>query len=378
MTVDGVVAESENTFKLSGEVSVADYVRDATLNVLVQDEIPSPEDTDYTFVWMSDTQFYTEVFPELFESQVNWIKDNKDRLNIEYVFHSGDIVNTVNQEYQWVIADRYMNVLEESDIPYGVLAGNHDIGLPELDYTQFSRYFGAHRFQDQVYYGESYEDNRGHYDLISSHGNDYMMVYMGWQPDGDGISWMNQVLSRYPDRIAILNFHQYLDGFGNRTAIAERIFEEVVVPNENVQIVLGGHHHGSQVLIDEIDDNGDGVVDRQVYQLLGNFQDAPRGGNGYMNVMSVDMSNNTIHVNTYSPDLDAYDLFDPYTITLDLAPKTKRVSTDYFEVNAYTDQEIGWCMMWRAVIRLTSYGKICRRGKATPGIHWFVIRRGER
>ena len=36
------------------------------------------------------------------------------------------------------------------------------------------------------------------------------MVYMGWGIGNDEIEWMNQVLAQYPERKAILNFHEYL------------------------------------------------------------------------------------------------------------------------------------------------------------------------
>ncbi|GIN71794.1 hypothetical protein J14TS2_22690 [Bacillus sp. J14TS2] len=350
--VDFLVADSEEIFSLKGEVHIENYVRDGVINVLVQDEIPPREEYDYSFVWLSDTQFYTEVFPELYESQVNWIVDKKDELNIEYVFHTGDIVNTYNQMYQWEFADQYMKILEDADVPYGVLAGNHDIQLrPEIDYTNYYAYFGEDRFLHQPYYGGSYQNNRGHYDLISSHGMDFIMVYMGWQPDENGIKWMNEVLAQYPDRFAVLNLHEYLNGNGERSNIGERIYQDVVLPNENVKLVLGGHYHGSEVLLKnasqpirvlstEVDDNEDGTPNRVVHQLLGNFQDANRGGDGYMNVMNIDMERDKIYVNTYSPTLDDYDLFPPYTLELDLEPMTKRVSTNYLAINAYVDQKI--------------------------------------
>src|SRR5699024_1662221 len=172
---------------------------------------PDFTEFDFNFAWLADTQFYTEVFPWHFENQVEWIADNKDNMNIEYVFHSGDIVNTWNQEYQWEYADQYMRVLEEADVPYGILAGNHDVELPEMDYTNYYKYFGEDRFSDQPHYGGSFQNNRGHYDLISVQGIDFIMVHMGWQPQDDGIAWMNEVLEAHSDRIAILNFHQYLD-----------------------------------------------------------------------------------------------------------------------------------------------------------------------
>ncbi|WP_062107990.1 FIMAH domain-containing protein [Bacillus niameyensis] len=355
--VDKHIAKTEEGFSLIGEVAVSNFTRDGMVNILVQDEIPPRDEYDYTFVWLSDTQFYTEVFPELYESQVDWIVQNKEEMDIKYVFHTGDIVNTYNQMYQWEFADQYMQRLEDANIPYGVLAGNHDVQLqPEIDYANYYRYFGEDRFINQPYYGESYLNNRGHYDLISSHGTDFIMIYMGWQPTTEGIAWMNEVLAQYPDRFAILNFHEYLLANGQRSNIAERVYQEVILPNENVKMVLGGHYHGSihqtrmmaeadenlvRVATERIDDTGDGKPDRVVHQLLGNFQDAHRGGDGYMNVMNIDVSNNMIYVNTYSPELDSYDLFPPYTLELDLTPKKKSVSTDFFEVNVYTEKEIG-------------------------------------
>lgn len=388
--LDKHTAKSEVSFSLSGEVEPKEYVRDGIVNTLIQDEIPPREDYDYSFVWLSDTQFYTEVFPKLYESQVDWIVKKKDEMDIKYVFHTGDIVNTYNQTYQWEFADQYMQRLEDANIPYGVLAGNHDIQLkPEINYDSFYQYFGADRFKNQPYYGKSYENNRGHYDLISSHGTDFIMLYMGWQPTEEGIAWMNEVLAEYPDRFAILNFHEYLLGNGKRSAIGEKLYNEVVLPNENVRLVLGGHYHGSQhtmdmrksndenlvrVTTDRLDDSGDGKPDRVVHQLLGDFQEADRGGDGYMNVMNVDVKNNMIYVNTYSPDLDKYDLFPPYTIELDLTPMKKHIATDFFEVNVYTDDEIGKAAK---VENGSEAAYLWDDLKADQGYYWYAVARNE-
>ena len=56
-------------FTLKQNVEVGEFVKDSRkINVLVQDEIPvSPDDYDYSFVWMSDTQYYSESFPYIFD-----------------------------------------------------------------------------------------------------------------------------------------------------------------------------------------------------------------------------------------------------------------------------------------------------------------------
>lgn len=337
-------------FELTGKVSVNEFVKDSKINVLIQDEIPSsPDEYDYTFIWMSDTQYYSESYPHIFERQTNWIAEKQEELKIKYVFHTGDIVDEADQEYQWVYADEYMSVLDDNEIPYGVLAGNHDVDHKTNDYTEFSKWFGEERFKDKPYYGESYKNNRGHYDLISAKGNDYIMVYMGWGIQDEDIEWISDVLKQYPNRKAILNFHEYMLVSGNRSPLGNRIYNQVVLPNENVVAVLSGHYHDSETLIDAVDDNGDGNPDREIYQMLGDYQGGPEGGQGYMKLLHFDQDNNRIVVNTYSPYLDDYNFYDPATypgkdemiINLNLQPEEKRVATDYFAVNIYTDTEIG-------------------------------------
>ncbi|HEU5139059.1 MAG TPA: metallophosphoesterase, partial [Bacillales bacterium] len=344
VTIDSFVPESEETFTLSGKVNVADYARDNKINVIVQDQIPQREDYDYTFVWMTDTQYYSALYPDVFQSEVNWLKDTMDDLNTKYVFHTGDIVNAITQDYQWKRASRFLSVLDEAKVPYGLLAGDHDTGYHPRhvnDYSVYRKYFGADRYQDRPYYGGTYKDNRGHYDLISAGGNDYIMVYMGWGIGDEEINWMNQVLASHADRKAILCFHQYLYNDGTRSALGNRIFEEVVKTNENVIMTLNGHRKVAR-RVDQIDDDGDGSPDRKVYQLMANYQSGPKGGSGYMTLLHFDTDSDKIYVNTYSPYKDDY-MRTPeaeFTLDLNLDPMVKRVATDYFDVNVFTGKEI--------------------------------------
>lgn len=71
------------------------------------------------------------------------------------------------------------------------------------------------------------------------------MIYMGWGITEQEIDWINQVLKRYPDRTAILCFHEYLLVSGNRSPIGETIYRKVVKPNRNVAMVLSGHYHNA-------------------------------------------------------------------------------------------------------------------------------------
>ncbi|UQZ34430.1 hypothetical protein C2I18_13415 [Paenibacillus sp. PK3_47] len=350
----------EEDFQLKATVTAGAYEADGRISVMVQDEIaaavPAPEvpatvtgDTyDFSFVWMSDTQYYSQSYPHIYQKNVKWIADNKDSLNLKYVIHTGDVVDKSYQEYQWKEADRNMKVLEDAGIPYGVLAGNHDVGHQTGDYAKFWEYFGDWRFKNLPTFGGSYENNRGHYDLVSANGNDFIIVYMGWGLADKEIDWMNEVVARYPERKAILALHEYLLVSNNRAPIADEIFEKVVKPNKNVIAALSGHYHDAELKVDPLDDDGDGVPDRNVYQMLADYQGAEEGGLGYIRLLQFDTASNQLHVKTYSPYLDDYNFYDQnehpgkdeFTLDLNLQPVTKRVATDYIGVKVYSDQEI--------------------------------------
>ncbi|PMC33991.1 hypothetical protein CJ195_25715 [Bacillus sp. UMB0899] len=338
--IEGVVA-GDTPIELKGTVNVEDFVQNRKVSVIVQDQLSQKSKSyDYSFVWMSDTQYYSQDYPAVFKSITEWIAENRDVMNIKYVFHTGDIVNRGNDDRQWKRASAYMNTLDVARIPYGVLPGNHDEGH---DFQHYKAYFGEQRFKKKSYYGGSFEQNRGHYDLISVNGKDYIFVYMGWGIGKKEIEWLNEVLERYPDRTAILSFHEYLKKNGDRSRKGNEIYEKVVKPNSNVVAVLCGHYHSSRLAVDELDDDGNGTVDRKVYQILADYQKGPEGGSGFVRLLHVDEETNTIDVRTYSPYTNKYHYYNPdkhpkkeqFTMDINVEKTNKMISTTYFELNIY-------------------------------------------
>ena len=140
---------------------------------------------DFTFAIESDTQYYNEDTPDnpeaigKYESQLaihDWLISNRGRMNIQYLFHNGDLIDDEPMASQWENADAAYRMLDEAGFPYGVLAGNHDVGHKTEDYNNFSKYFGEWRYAADPWYERSYKENKGHYDLISVGGIDFIMV----------------------------------------------------------------------------------------------------------------------------------------------------------------------------------------------------------
>jgi predicted MPP superfamily phosphohydrolase len=254
----------------------------------------SPE--NFTIVALPDTQFYSESYPMIFENQTEWIVQNENILNIVFVAHLGDIVNVSSQDYQWQNADNAMSILD-GKVPYGILPGNHDVG------TEYERYFPASRYEWYSYWGGSYDStNKNNYQLFSAGGMDFIALNLQYNPPTDVLSWADNVLSEYSDRRAIISTHSYLNTNGSFTDTGgTRIYNNVVVPENNVFLVLCGHMHG------EARRSDNNLENKTVYQLLSDYQSLANGGNGWLRIMKFVPSENTIYVKTYSPYLDQYD-----------------------------------------------------------------------
>ncbi|QNG36597.1 hypothetical protein F1C76_08335 [Geodermatophilaceae bacterium NBWT11] len=368
VTTDGAATD----FELAALVPVAGHVTDGAITVLVQhsegfagaDLSTSatpvdpfhPEDTprsdyDFTLGWESDTQYYNASYPQRQTDIHDYFLDRRDELNLQYVFHTGDVVDDAGDPAQWANADPAYRALDEAGLPYGVLAGNHDVGQMDGDYTEFSRFFGEARFAGNPWYGESYQDNRGHYDLITAGGMDFLMLYMGWGPGQAEIDWMNEVLAQYPERTAVINLHEYMLTTGGLGPVPQQVYDEVVATNPNVAMVFSGHYHDAFTRVDEFDDDGDGAADRSVYQVLFDYQGLPEGGQSFLRLLHFSTADQQVLARTFSPYLMQYDSEDPtlapehqeFTIpfaAIGLEQRTKTLATDGFAVELLTTSTI--------------------------------------
>jgi hypothetical protein len=308
-------------------------------------------DYDATIAWETDTQYYNET-EDYYKHQVSihdYLLKQRDPMNIQYLSHTGDIVNVSSEAEQWERADEAYQRLDDVDFPYGVLAGNHDVGHKDDDYSHYNQWFGADRYKDSPWWGGDHEDNRGHYDLVTVAGVDFIYLYMGWGAGDEQIDWMNEVLAQYPERTAVINMHEFLTTTGGRGAIPERAYQEVIVPNENVAMVQSGHYHDAYVQQYPLDDDGDGVTDRTVAAVLFDYQALPEGGQGYLRLQHLDSTAGTITNRTYSYSLDDYDTDDPtieleaqeFTLNysdLGIVAHEKSLTTDRVQVDVLTDE----------------------------------------
>ncbi|MFP7288253.1 S-layer homology domain-containing protein [Shouchella clausii] len=334
----------ESDIELAAEVEPSRYVRDGKIQAMVQDEVKGVNDP-FTILWFTDTQYYAESYPEIFDNMGDWIVDQYRKGTFSYAIHTGDIVNKADDEAQWKVADRNLDKLDEAGVPYGVLAGNHDVIIDGVDYTNYGRYVGADRYENNPWYGGQMDNNRNHYDLFSFGGHDFIFLYIGFglEDTPETIAWANEVLKKHADRVAIVGMHAYLETNGTLSNMAQNVFDQVIAPNPNVQLVLSGHYHAANRVVKTVQ-NPDGSS-RQVIEMLADYQGGPSGGSGYLRLLKFDPVAGTLDVDTYSPYLDDYNFFDDaiedFTEPFAFRDTKKRVATDYFALNVYKERVIG-------------------------------------
>lgn len=262
-----------------------------------------------TVAWISDTQHYANTFPEIYPTITSFLYAHKEELNLVYVVHTGDLVHVNGSLENWTRAVDAMALL--GDIPYGVLAGNHDVAKKGDIFEKYSFYFGEQKFKDKSWYGGSFENNRGHFDLITIGDIDYIFVYMSYEPDEKALTFIKDAFDSYPDRVGILCLHDFIKTDGTLSKDGKIIREKIIATCPNCYLVLCGHRYGFYCLEDSFDDDGDGLPDRTVYEMMMNYQAAGKeGGSGYFRLMQFDNNDRMIHILSYSPYLNDYNWLD--------------------------------------------------------------------
>ncbi|MBN2456795.1 MAG: metallophosphoesterase, partial [Sedimentisphaerales bacterium] len=320
---------------------------DRVLNSTEIASLYSIEEPNYfTIVALPDTQFYSQSYPAIFSDQTQWVVDNKDALNIVYVAHEGDVVNSASSTSEWDNTDDAMSLLEDpvttelaDGIPYGIAPGNHDEPT-----TNFNLFFGSSRFSGRGYYGGHYGSNNDNsYMLFSAGGMNFVVVNLEYQPGSTIISWADGILKAYSGRRAIVVSHELLDTGGNFRTSGQAIYDGLK-DNPNLFLMLCGHMHGEARRTDTYNGN-------TVHTLLADYQDEPSGGNGWLRILEFSPDDNEIYVKTYSPWLDQWDTgaSSQFTLSYEMQPDSTPV-----EFTAYNDMAWGTGQLETNITKIAS------------------------
>ena len=272
----------------------------------------------FTLAVLPDTQFYSRYAYDQFEPrygsnpfqvQTEWLADHSDELNIPFVAHLGDVVDRVGVASEWRAADAAMGVLDDAQLPYSILPGNHDVlnsndQVVDTDYDlanePYLQTFTKERIEGQPTEGGTDATGLNQFQVFEAEGQEYLMLALTWRASDATIAWAQGVIDAHAGLPTILTTHSLLAIESDqttplRTPYGEQLWESLIRGNDQIFLTLNGHSHGATREV-RLNDAG-----HEVTQVLMDYQMAYDGGNGYLGLLEFDLDADRIDVQTASP-----------------------------------------------------------------------------
>lgn len=312
----------------------------------------------WTLVMVPDTQYYTVRAKNqpILELMTAWIESNIDPLNIRMVMQVGDLTErggkiTPNARQgdqttvqQWEAVSRAFARLD-GKVPYLASTGNHDYTTDDTGthrWTRYADYFTPERnhlvLKSLVQNGRNQDGEptleNAALELKGLNGHDYLFMSVEYGPRDEVLSWASQVASlpQYRDYRIILATHDYLTAHDKHTEAGvgaslagtglgepyslniddgmtakkqlfkngntgRQIFEKLVQPANNIEMVLAGHISGEGYRVDR------NAAGKTVHQILFDAQSIGdgNGGDGWLRLLEFLPDGRTVKVRTFSP-----------------------------------------------------------------------------
>ena len=213
-----------------------------------EEEYVQTVDSAFTFAFVGDTQIVTRLNPEKLDTIYQWIVDNKEAKNIQFVAGLGDITDK-NADFEWESAIAAIQIMD-GVVPYSLIRGNHDD--PYLYTTQVG--YDSYIAQlDGMYNGVVLNT----YSTVTVGNLKYLFLNLDHGPADDVLAWACQVVEDHPDHNVIITTHGYINEEGLLLHIgsepslapsvtsgindATAIWNKLVKKYANIVMVVCGH-----------------------------------------------------------------------------------------------------------------------------------------
>src|SRR5690606_28315102 len=268
--------------------------------VVAQNEYKKPaleNKESWSMIMIPDIQNYVKWGRNqpILELMTAWIEENIDTLNIRMVVCVGDLVQNnekIAKDYdgdqstqrQWEAASGAFDRLD-GKVPYIAATGNHDYSVDREGNrtSRYNEFFTIDKnFLNADHLVQNSRDEQGQQTLANSayeikdlNGRDYLFMTVEFAPRDTVISWAKNVaaMEQYKDHRIVLITHSYLNpkdelGTGESKWLlwepyqvdgkilksrgiplpasnnGQQIWEKLVKPASNIEMVLSGHFSG--------------------------------------------------------------------------------------------------------------------------------------
>ena len=304
---------------------------------------PSLSDSNsWSIIMLPDPQTYQkfERNQPLFELMTTWISENIDKLNIQLVMCTGDLVEqneminpngiAANQasKQQWASVARAFGRLD-GKVPYVLAAGNHDYGYSNISVrrSNYNTYFPVDKnFKTQKIIREAGLNAEGvptmenaAFEFTSPKGRKFLLLTLEFAPRDTIVAWAKNVTNqaRYKDHTGIILTHSYLNSANQHIEkenypitdgnYGAAIWRKLVQPSSNIQLVFSGHIGKPDDAREHVGFRTDkNAAGKKVNQMVFNAQAMGggwygNGGDGWLRILEFLPDGKTVKVKTFSP-----------------------------------------------------------------------------
>lgn len=261
------------------------------------------EDYAYTFVAVGDTQYITDsANPEKLALLYDWILNNKEAQNIQFVFGMGDITNH-SRDDEWPVAMEQLNRLN-GVVPYSVVRGNHDTA----DTFNANLNNETYRSMFDGFYSEDGAQNA--YVTFSVGETDFLNITLDYAPSNAVLNWAAGVIQAHPNHKVIISTHAYLQYDGslldesNVANSGQEIWDKLVSQYPNIFLVLSGHVYATEIGRSQMT----GVYGNTVTNIItdGQTHDFKNGPMGFISLLHFSEDGKKLTVEYYSTVHDKF------------------------------------------------------------------------
>ena len=293
--------------------------RDMLLSTRWFTEKEPVNDYAYSMVVVGDTQLLALKNPDWMPMIADWIVENKEAMNIQFVIGVGDITEDDTLPEWEAAKETYYRL--DGVVPYGLVRGNsgHD-GI-----TNFEASFPLSKYEG-TFTGNLGDDMRNVYYNFDVGAVKYTVIILDAIRDAEELAWAEQVILDNKDRNVILATHIFLcqdgsfydsnDPWPFLPYDGSQIWESLARKHENVKLVVCGHDSCAQVVKQEFTgDNGNTVT---ALLVDGQHIESTDGASGLIAILHFSEDGKNVTLEYYSPVKDQFFLTEnQFSFTLD-------------------------------------------------------------
>lgn len=158
----------------------------------------------FTFAIVGDTQIISRLAPEKMDTIYQWIVDNKEEKNIQFVAGVGDITDK-SEDFEWEASIKAIRKMD-GIVPYSLVRGNHDT------VETYQRYVNYDSYTSQL--DGSFDGVLNTYQTITVGTLKYLFLNLDHGPSNEALQWACEVVEAHPEHNVIITTHGYIDEKG--------------------------------------------------------------------------------------------------------------------------------------------------------------------